>query len=239
MLLVAAGLLLWPAAGTAGAWVDAWVSSPASKVLMVRAVGQDGPAGQCGPPQVRLEVTETGSVVRVTARYARSLPGSGACADVGYGPTPHAVALREPLGERVVVDATTGKEQPLIVASTAATIRDLPPGFETYDIAHDTTDGADIIRRQWRGPGGFVLLTTQTITTRRLLYHREVVRYDGTNVRFHVHEDEPRDVYYLEWRTPSGTQANVDLHLRHGTWTPEQALAVVRRTTDATSSGPH
>ena len=134
------------------------------------------------------------------------------------------------------VDASTGEERPLLVASTAATIRDLPPGYKTYDIARDTIDGAEMVRRQWRGPGGFVLLTTQTSTAKRLLYHREVVRYDGKSVRFHVHEDEPRDVYYLEWRTASGAQANVDLHLRHGTWTPAQALAVVRRTTDGSSS---
>jgi hypothetical protein len=178
---------------------------------------------------------ESESTVRVEARYARILPGPGACADVGYGPTPHVVTLRAPIGDRAVVDASTGEDRPFLVASTAATIRDLPPGYETYDIAHDTIDGAEIVRRQWRGPGGFVLLTTQTSTTKRLLYHQEVVRYDGKSVRFHAHEDEPRDVYYLEWRMASGTQANVDLHLRHGTWTPTQALTVVRRTTDGIS----
>lgn len=237
-LLVAAGLLTRPWVGTAAPWVEAWVSSPASKVLMVRAAGQDGPAGQCGPPQVHFGLVESESVVRVEARYARILPGSGACADVGYGPTPHAVALRAPIGGRAVVDASTGEERPLLVASAEATIRDLPPGYKTYDIGHDTIDGAELVRRHWRGPGGFVLLTTQTGTTKRLLGHQEVVRYDGKSVRFHIHEDIPRDVYYLEWRMASGTQANVDLHLPHGTWAPAEALTVVRRTTDRTSSAP-
>lgn len=203
---------------------------------MVRTVGQDGPAGQCGPPQVHFFVTENEAMVRVTARYARILPAAGACSDVGYGPSPHSVALREPLGDRAVVDATSGQQRPVLDASAAATITELPAGFKTYDLSRDTVDGADMVRRLWRGPGGYVLLTTQTSSSRRLLYHREVVRYEGLDVRFHVHEDEPRDVYYLEWRMPSGTQANVDLHLPHETWTPAQALAVVQRTSDATSS---
>lgn len=214
--------------GEPGPWVEAWVTSPSSRTLMVRAIGQDGPAGPCGRPQVQLTASETDSEVRVTARYSRILPGSGSCADVGYGPTPHPVQLEAPLGARHVVDASTGATRTLRDASRAATITTLPPGFTLVDLGHDLFAGPDAVRRSWKGPhGGFGSLVTQTVHPTPRLSGGRIVQVDGHRVRFHAHEDHPRDVYDLEWRLPSGTQVTASLHVAHGTWTLDRALSIV------------
>lgn len=148
------------------AWESAWVTSLSSRTLMVRALGQDGIAGGCGPPQVRLTVSESATQVRVAARAVRFHGiGGASCADEGYGRTSHAVSLKSPLGDRPVVDATTGSEKAVLDAATAATIDGLPSSLVTTDLAMEThDDGVPTLRRTWRSArdGQFVILQIAT-----------------------------------------------------------------------------
>lgn len=250
LLMAGAGVTL---AGTPqskpGTWVSAWVTAPSSKTLEVRALGQDEITHECEPPQVRLTVTETPTEVSVSAREVRfvgALPivnglpyfGPTGCADVGFGPTPHAVELAAPLGERRVVDDATGVARPVLDLSKASTIAGLPADLVTTDLAIDSEHGrgAPIIRRSWqgtgRGAGQFAALVTSSTSgaPSRLSGGRQQ-RANGISLQMSGHEGHPRDVYYLQWHIPSGRQVNVDVHLTHGVWTRQQALEITTRTT--------
>jgi len=214
-------------------WVSGWVTDRASTMLMVRAAGQDAIAGTCGPPQARFTVEETPTEIRVAAtgvRFVRPV----ACLDVGWGPTSHAVALRAPVGDRRLVDVTAGATRPLLDASTAATITSLPSRLRTTDLAVETVDGTTAVRRSWtgsdRGVEEFATLeTTDDLALERLSGGR-VERVDGVPVRFHAGaRPGPRNVYSLQWRPRTGGTAFVDLHLRAGSWTSQDALDVPRR----------
>jgi hypothetical protein len=229
-------------------WVSGWVSSQDSRTLMVRAVALDSPAGQCGPPEARFTVRESSTEVRVAGRgvrlvggvpFVNGLPYFGAtgCTSVGYGPTSHAVTLAQPLGDRRVVDDTTGQAKEVLDAASATTIRDLPHRLVTTDLAIDDTTIPTVTRRSWTstGPGvqEFVSLETASGPLNRLA-GGETVDVDGTHVLFADVIGGKRDVYYLEWQLPSGDSATASIRLRSGVWSREQALDIIDQVREAT-----
>ena len=119
-----------------------------------------------GLPQLTADTEETGQTVTVTVWALPPAPAaatphpkrSGPCPTVGHAPVPVSTGpLRQPLGSRALLDASTGHRHPALTASTVATPGYVPAGYSQPVLSWDESS-PDLITRSYQGANGQSLL---------------------------------------------------------------------------------
>lgn len=221
-------------------WTLASVPSRDSRRLTVFAVGDDSGGGPCGPPVVRLTAKESATSVLISvADYEGPAGATTACPAVGYVGSPQPLVLGRRIGDRRIVDASTGKPQTLLVAADYPRLV-APAGFTALPFGE--VAGASRATQAWseRGVGDLFLETTTPLASRDEAAYGRIVR------RFSI-DGSPATVYstgggdaqwQVQW-TPNSTQT-ITLRLDNSTdrrWTADEAETLTRNVTNYTTEG--
>jgi hypothetical protein len=123
-------------------WVSPVAEGAASRVLTVFADGDRAAGNLCGLPVERVSVTESStSVMVLVSGYGTPLPAGIGCAGTGHTPQPQRIALKVPLGSRVVIDASDNAQHPVLDVRTVPQPTKLPVGFAALPLSWDETTG--------------------------------------------------------------------------------------------------
>lgn len=221
----------------AEAWTVASATSRDTRALSVFAVGYDEAEGEggsaCGPPVLRFRVRETARRITITADGYEDRPKPMTlCAAIGYVPWPHRVALKDPVGDRRVVDGGTGRRARLLVASEWPDIPRPPRGFVAGVLGASWS--APGVARTWRnGDAAIDLQVVPPRATREIGPSGRVVQHPvirRTTATVYAGDGQLR----VQW-TPNGAQT-ITVTLTDGPgrrWTTGQAVAVARSVTGA------
>lgn len=221
------------------AWSVASTTSRTSTRLHVFATGSDDGGSACGPPVVRVHAVETASSVRLSvADYEDPATAGMACPAIGYVPSPQAIDLQRPVGDRTVVDASSGKRGTLLVASDYPTV-EAPAPLAPVPLRRD--DGSAAITEVWSdGTGTPLSLVTSTPSAVRdeAPYGRIVRQFDigGTPAVLYSTGSGTDQQQQVQW-TPNRRQT-ITLRLsndEHRRWTADQAVALARSVTNYTT----
>ena len=109
-------------------------------------------ADVCGVEADRARVVEETSAL-ITIRvlgYSTPLPHGISCAGPGHAPVPVAVHLKQPLGGRTLVDASTSNPHQVLDAATVPMPHALPDGFVVHPLYWYDADG--FASRLWKTP---------------------------------------------------------------------------------------
>ncbi|WP_408664256.1 hypothetical protein [Jatrophihabitans sp.] len=114
-------------------------------------------------PDLHAVVSETATTVSIRAQAFRasspsptpSAPAGAApvCSDLGPMPMALTVELRQPLGSRSLLDATTGTRHLVFEASTLLTPSWLPAGYVDRIIRWEREPHDDVVVHEYHGPG--------------------------------------------------------------------------------------
>lgn len=107
-------------------------------------------ADVCGVQADRARVVEETSAL-ITIRvlgYSTPLPHGISCAGPGQAPVPVAVHLKQPLGGRTLVDASTGNPHQVLDAATVPMPHAVPDGFVVHPLYWYDADG--FASRLWK-----------------------------------------------------------------------------------------
>jgi hypothetical protein len=119
-----------------------------------------------GIPIVRGLVVETATTVTITAQAFRpadlsptpSVPSGSVlgCTLIGRPPMPMSVPLKRPLGNRTLIDATSGIHYPVFLASTVPTPSYLPAGYvdRGFRWQDAPSSNPNQVLHAYAGPGG-------------------------------------------------------------------------------------
>lgn len=222
-------------------WALASVPSRESTRLTVFAVGAESGGGPCGPPVVRLTAEESATTVRISvADYQEQAGATTACSAVGYVGSPQPVVLDRSIGDRRVVDASTGKPRTLLVAADYPRLA-APAGFTALPFGQ--VAGVSRAMQAWteRGDGGLWLETTTPTASRTESPYGRIVR------RFSI-DGSPATIYstgsgrYAQWQvqwTPNSRQT-ITLRMDNSArrrWSTDEAEALARRVTNYKTEG--
>lgn len=130
-------------------WSSPLVASRSSRTISVQAdvEGRDDDIG-CRPKALP-HVRETSATVTIRIEIVdRPLPVGTACAAVALTRLPVTVRLREPVGDRVVVDRRDGQGHAVLVVDQQPTIRDVPRPFARRATSWD--EPGQRVRQWWR-----------------------------------------------------------------------------------------
>lgn len=221
-------------------WTLASVPSRDDARLTVFAVGVDSGGGPCGPPVVRLIAEESETTVRISVADYQEQPGvTTACPAIGYVSSPQSVVLDRAIGDRRIVDASTGKVQRLLVAADFPMLA-APAGFTALPFGQ--VAGVARATQGWRerGGGGIWLETTTPSSRDDSPYGRVVGRF--------LIGGSPAGVYstgggrYGQWQvqwTPNSRQT-ITLRLNNSKqrrWDADEVEALARQVTNYTTEG--
>ncbi|GAA2748566.1 hypothetical protein CLV52_2924 [Amnibacterium kyonggiense] len=221
-------------------WTQASVPSRDATRLSVFAIGSDTGGSPCGSPVVRVLAEESATTVRISvAAYQEPRGADLACTAIGHAPVPQPVVLRAPIGDRRIVDASTGKARALLVASDHPQLV-APAGFVAQPFGGIA--GQPTVTQTWRAEDGRAL-ALRTTTPAAV---REDAAY-GRIVRRSTIDGAPATVYstgggsarwQVQW-TPNGRQTITllaDDSLRQH-WTADAVEALARAVTNYRTEG--
>ena len=222
-------------------WTLASVPSRDSRRLTIFAVGADSGGGPCGPPVVRLHAEESTTTVRVSvADYEVPTGPTTACPAIGYIASPHAVVLDRSIGDRRIVDASSGKRRTLLVAADHPRLV-APAGFTALPFGQ--VAGGSRATQTWtdRDDGRLSLETTSPAASRGESPYGRIVR------RFSI-DGSPAAIYstgggeYAQWQvqwTPNSRQTitiRMDSSARRR-WNADAVEALARKVTNYRTQG--
>lgn len=216
------------------AWTSATIASRASTSLTVFAIGSESDGGgPCGPPVVRLHARETSTEVVVSvADYQARAAANTICSGVGHLASPYVVTLRRAIGDRKVVDASSGKRGTLVVS---ADYPDLPrpPKHLSAQVLRWDEDTHAVFRTWSTDEFGSVSLQIQPpVTTREFGWEARVVQQvaiRGVSATVATTGGGQYGQTIVQW-TPNPRQT-ITLRLDNGSgrrWTTAEALALAR-----------
>lgn len=217
-------------------WSVASVPSRDSTRLTVFATGSDTGGGPCGPPVVRLRAEETATTVRISVVDYQQPAGAGtACPAIGYGASAQPVRLRQAIGDRAVIDASTGTRHALLVGSDYPALTAVPTSFVEAPIARNGGNGA--VSRSWSDPEEVALrLETSTpAAIREFGPYGRIVRQldiDGTPGTVYRDGNGRYSQMTAQW-TPNPRQT-ITLRFentKRTRWTVDQAVTAARAVT--------
>jgi hypothetical protein len=198
-------------------WTLASIPGRDSTRLTVFAVGADRGGGPCGPPVVRLTAEESATTVRIAvADYQEQAGPTTACPAIGYAGGPHSVVLDRSMGDRRIIDASTGKPQALLVAADYPRLV-APEGLR--ELPFGQVAGGSKATQAWseRGHRAMWLETTTPAASRDVAPYGRIVR------RFSI-DGSPATVY----STGSGRYAQWQVQ-----WTPNSRQTITLRVDDS------
>lgn len=218
------------------AWTVASATARTATRLTVFATGSDDGGTACGPPVLRIHAEETASSIRIeVADYEDQAGPMTACPAIGYVPGPHAVTLRGPIGDRTVVDASTGTTATLLVGTDYPILR--PPGSFTPS-ALSRQDPAGAVVQTWSdGQDAAIRLETTVPSATRdaAPYGRIMRRFEVGGAPAALYRDGAGEYGQTEVQWTPNRRQTISLHLidgKHRRWTAEQAVALARSVTN-------
>lgn len=151
------------------------MAARSSKTLTVFVTGFPDRGGSvCGPPAIRILTQETPKTVRIlVADYQAPASPGMACPAIGYGPAPQTASLSAALGDRAVIDVSTGKPVPVLDGSTVPDPTNPPAPFTTSTVSGRQGDRAE---RSWSYRRGDDERHTDLLTATPALLDRGVRR---------------------------------------------------------------
>ncbi len=187
-------------------WRLASISSRGSKELTVFAVGsEDRGGGACGPPVIRTTAAESATEVRVlVAAYQQPSRDAMACPAIGYIASPHLLVLQQPLGERRLVEASTGATRSVLDGSRYPDVSQPPSSFGRPTLQRQ--QDRQSVERVWSGSDG----TSLRLETMPPAAVREFGPY-GRIVRQFTIDGVPATIY----QAPGGRYGQIAVQ-----WTP-------------------
>lgn len=223
------------------AWSVASTTSRTSTHLVVFATGSDDGGSECGPAVVRIHAEESATSVRLTAADYEAPSGpTTACPAIGYVPSPQRVVLRRPIGDRSVVDASSGKRGSLLVTTDYPNLH-APAPLAATPIAREN-DSTSVVQNWVDGDDGTLVLSLTTSTPAAVRaeppYGRIVRRFEieGTPAVLYRDGSGRYGQQQVQW-TPNARQT-ITLRLANDThrrWTEDQAVALARAVTNTTT----
>ena len=217
-------------------WSVASVPSRASTRLTVFAVGSDTGGGPCGPPILRLRAEESATSVRIFVMgYQRPSGEATACPAIGYGPSAQPVRLRRPIGDRTVIDASTGKRHALLVGSDYPGLVAVPSGFVRAPLSDGWGNHATTTAWSDHGELALWLVTSTPAASRESGPYGAIVRQldiRGTPATVYRTGDGRSGQMTVAW-TPNHRQT-ITLRLdntERTRWTVDQAITTARAVT--------
>lgn len=216
------------------AWTSASIASRASTSLTVFAIGSESDGGgPCGPPVLRLHARETSTEVVVSvAGYQQPAAANTICSAIGYGASPHLVTLRRPIGDRKVVDASSGKRGTLVVSADYPDLARPPEHLSAQVLRWD--DETEAVYRTW-STDEFRAVSLQIqppVTTRGSGWEARVVQQvaiRGVSATVATTGGGQYGQTIVQW-TPNPRQT-ITLSLTNGPgrrWTTAEAVALAR-----------
>jgi hypothetical protein len=218
------------------AWTVVSAESRGSTRLVVFATGSEDGGTVCGPPVLRLHAEESATRVRISvAAYQAKAGANTACPAIGYVPSAQRLVLRKPLGDRTVVDASSGERSTLLVGTDYPALP-TPAGL-TASPLEQWGEPPAVTRRWSDGRNAMLSLATGAPADVRAdgPYGRVLRRFDigGTPAALYGSGSGQQEV---QW-TPNRRQT-ITLRLDDGRdrrWTADQAVALARSVTGYTT----
>lgn len=185
---------------------------------------------------VRLSADESARTVRISvADYGEQGGATTACPAIGYVGSPLSVVLDRSIGDRRVIDASTGKPQTLLVAADYPRLA-APAGLSALPFGE--VAGAARATQAWsdRGDGGMWLETTTPAASRDEAPYGRIVRrfsIDGSPATVYSTGGDGLAQWQVQW-TPSSRQT-ITLRMDDSAqrrWNADEVEALAQKVTN-------